>query len=62
MTEKFDGKWIEHIFDALKGLEYGSVQITIHDSQITQIDRLEKKRFPLGKKQQNYSLINKEVK
>ncbi|WP_425387187.1 YezD family protein [Alicyclobacillus pomorum] len=33
---------------ALEGLEYGSVNITIHDAQITQIDRIEKQRFPLA--------------
>ncbi|GEN33510.1 MULTISPECIES: YezD family protein [Aneurinibacillus] len=37
---------IDYILDALQGLQYGSIQITIHDSKITQIDRLEKQRFP----------------
>lgn len=38
---------IRRILNALDGLEYGSVNITIHDSQITQIDRIERQRFPL---------------
>lgn len=38
---------IETILNALQGLEYGTLQIIIHDSQITQIERTEKKRFPL---------------
>ncbi|WP_415782765.1 YezD family protein [Alicyclobacillus pomorum] len=41
-------KVIEQILHALEGLEYGSVNITIHDAQITQIDRIEKQRFPLA--------------
>jgi hypothetical protein len=41
---------IDKIADLLEGLEFGTVQITVHDSQITQIDRLEKYRFPLQKK------------
>jgi hypothetical protein len=42
---------IETILKALEGLEYGSLQITVHESQITQIDRTEKKRFPLERLQ-----------
>lgn len=40
---------IERIVRALEGLEYGSVQIVVHDSVITQIERTEKQRFPLEK-------------
>ncbi|GMA51249.1 hypothetical protein GCM10025857_26060 [Alicyclobacillus contaminans] len=36
---------IEQILHALNGLEYGSVNIVVHDGQIVQIDRLEKRRF-----------------
>jgi hypothetical protein len=47
---RLDQQVIDKIADLLKGLEFGTVQITVHDSQITQIDRLEKYRFPLQKK------------
>jgi hypothetical protein len=30
---------------ALKGVRYGSVILTIHDSRIVQIERIEKSRF-----------------
>jgi hypothetical protein len=43
---KIDEFWIEQILRSLEGLEYGSVQIVVHDSQIMQIERLEKFRFP----------------
>jgi hypothetical protein len=46
---KIDHQWIERIVRSLEGLEYGSVQIIVHDSQITQIERVEKQRFPLEK-------------
>ena len=36
---------IRQIIRALDGLEYGTVLITVHDSQIVQIDRTEKHRF-----------------
>lgn len=42
-------EWLQRIMRALDGLEYGSVQIVVHDSRITQIERLEKHRFPLEK-------------
>ncbi|MGI6474565.1 MAG: YezD family protein [Thermoactinomyces vulgaris] len=34
---------------SLEGLEYGTVVITVHDSNIVQIDRTEKHRFSLKK-------------
>lgn len=46
MKEESDVK-IEHITSALKELEYGSIVITVHNGDITQIDTTEKKRFPL---------------
>ncbi|WP_188882659.1 YezD family protein [Alicyclobacillus cellulosilyticus] len=36
-----------HVARAKQGLEYGTVQITVHDAQVTQIERIEKVRFPL---------------
>jgi hypothetical protein len=36
---------IARINTALKGIRYGSVILTIHDSRIVQIERIEKSRF-----------------
>ncbi len=47
---RLDQQMLEKIASLLEGLEFGTVQITVHDSQITQIDRLEKHRFPLERK------------
>ena len=47
LDKQIDDQWIERIVQSLKGIQYGSVEIVIHDSKITQIDRLEKQRFPL---------------
>lgn len=47
---RLDQQVMEKIANLLEGLEFGTVQITVHDSQITQIDRLEKYRFPLQRK------------
>jgi hypothetical protein len=47
---RLDQNTLEKITSLLEGLEFGTVQITVHDSQITQIDRLEKYRFPLERK------------
>lgn len=50
---RLDQQVIEKIVSLLEGLEFGTVQITVHDSRITQIDRLEKYRFPTqGKERQ----------
>ena len=36
------------IFDAIRGIRYGSVEVIIHDSQVVQIERKEKVRFDVG--------------
>lgn len=37
---------VEHyILNSLKGLEYGTVEITVHNAKIVQIERSEKRRF-----------------
>ncbi|MBS4205365.1 YezD family protein [Lederbergia citrea] len=41
---------IDYIREELKNIDYGSIVITIHDGRITQIDKNEKKRFPIEKK------------
>jgi hypothetical protein len=55
-----DQESIGRILRALEGLEYGSVQIVVHDSKITQIERTEKHRFPLEKSNPDYSFENKQ--
>jgi len=37
--------WMERIIDSLNGIQFGSVQIVIHDGKIVQIERTEKRRF-----------------
>jgi len=56
---RLDQQVIEKIVNLLEGLEFGTVQIVVHDSQITQIDRLEKYRFPQRKPNQHLSNQNK---
>jgi hypothetical protein len=43
-----DETWLERIAKSLNGLEYGTVQIVVHDGTIMQIDRTERKRFEAG--------------
>lgn len=37
--------WLEPLLDAVRQLRFGSVEITVHDSRIVQIERKEKLRF-----------------
>lgn len=37
--------WVERIADAVTGLQYGTVQIVVHDGRIVQIERTERRRF-----------------
>jgi hypothetical protein len=59
LKERLDGQVIEKIVNFLEALEFGTIQITVHDSQITQIDRLEKYRFPLQKKSDPQVIANR---
>jgi hypothetical protein len=44
--QKSQSDWVtEKIQSALRGLRYGSVMITVHDSRIVQIERMEKVRL-----------------
>ncbi|MBG9737147.1 YezD family protein [Paenibacillus alvei] len=40
-------KWLDRIAKQLKGLNYGSLTITIHDGHIVQMERTERTRFEL---------------
>ena len=44
IKSRIEQQILEKIKDLLESLEYGSLHITVHDSQITQIDKLEKHR------------------
>ncbi len=47
MTQKLneDSEQIRAIINAVKGLQFGEVHITIQDGIIVQINRIEKQRF-----------------
>ncbi|MBP1154310.1 MULTISPECIES: YezD family protein [unclassified Paenibacillus] len=40
-----DEIWTHRIIQSINGLEYGMVQIVVHDGRIVQIERTERKRF-----------------
>lgn len=50
LKKKINQEILEKIINSVNELEFGSVQITVHDSQITQIEKVEKHRFPLPKR------------
>ncbi|MGF7050229.1 hypothetical protein J2T13_004754 [Paenibacillus sp. DS2015] len=42
---KVDEVWITRITDLLNDMEFGSLQIVVHEGQIVQMERTERKRF-----------------
>ncbi|GIN99284.1 hypothetical protein J6TS1_51540 [Siminovitchia terrae] len=51
MLAKIDKDAVNDIVSALRKIEYGSLVITVHDGEVTQIDTTEKKRYKVeGKK------------
>ncbi|MBD8007163.1 YezD family protein [Bacillus norwichensis] len=47
---KVDENAVNDIVSALSKLEYGSLVITVHDGEVTQIDTTEKKRYKMEAK------------
>lgn len=37
--------WLEHVQKSASKLRFGSIQITVHDGRVTQIESIEKTRF-----------------
>ncbi|MDQ0226321.1 YezD family protein [Metabacillus niabensis] len=52
---KIDQEVIDKIINILENIEFGTVQITVHDSQITQIEKGEKFRFALKKSNEKFN-------
>ena len=48
MGEKatIDTEKLQVIVEALKNLQFGELQITVHEGKIVQINKIEKRRFP----------------
>ncbi|WP_099363978.1 YezD family protein [Fredinandcohnia onubensis] len=46
---QLDESKVKHILSTLEKLDFGSIVITVHNGEITQIDATEKKRFSLQK-------------
>lgn len=40
-----DSLWLERIAQTLNGLEFGTVQIVVHDGRIVQLEKTERRRF-----------------
>jgi hypothetical protein len=38
---------VREILEALKNLKYGTVEIVVHDGRVVQIDRHDRRRFPI---------------
>lgn len=47
---RIDDEKLRFIIKSLQELEFGTVHITVHDDEITQVDITEKKRYPVLKK------------
>ncbi|MCW1916380.1 YezD family protein [Luteolibacter sp. GHJ8] len=43
--------WVEVVRKKVEELRFGSVQVIVHDGRVTQVDSLEKTRFPSSKEE-----------
>jgi hypothetical protein len=53
---EIDEIWSKRIYQSLNGLEYGAVQIIVHDGKIVQIERTERSRFELESRAQQQEI------
>lgn len=44
-AEPLSAEVMRQIVEAVQGIRFGSVQITIHDAQVVQIEKVEKMRY-----------------
>jgi hypothetical protein len=44
-TDRGSADWLEVVSRKVAGLRFGSVQITVHDGKVTQVESVEKTRF-----------------
>ena len=44
-----EADWLEVVRRNVSGLRFGSVQIIVHEGRVTQIESLEKTRFPASR-------------
>lgn len=44
-SEATPADWIEVVIRKVSSLRFGSVQITVHDGKVTQVESIEKTRF-----------------
>lgn len=44
-TDTLPDETLRRVIDALRGLRYGAVEITVHDGRVVQIERTEKLRL-----------------
>ena len=42
-------EWLKLVFAQVSSLKFGIVQVTVHDSNVVQIERVEKTRFDLAR-------------
>jgi len=45
VLQEYEKKLLVNILKAIKCIRFGSVEITIHDAKVVQIDKTEKMRF-----------------
>lgn len=57
-----DSVWVERILESIAGIQFGAVQIVIHNGDIIQIERTERRRFepsrPIGDSERSKKKLN----
>ena len=49
-TARDSEDWLRVVRDKVSRLQFGSVQVTVHDGRVIQVESLERTRFPTDRK------------
>jgi hypothetical protein len=48
-TDQVPDPWLSVVAEKIRGMHFGTVQITVHDSRVVQIERTERTRFDVSR-------------
>lgn len=48
-SETHKPPWLEVVAEKVRGMQFGTIQITVHDAKVVQVERTERTRFDVPK-------------
>lgn len=49
-SETHNPPWLAVVAEKVRGMQFGTIQITVHDAKVVQVERTERTRFDVPKR------------